>query len=90
MTNWEKLLQEKAFTPEGSGPILHKYDAEGIALLAHIEGMQMYNQFMEEWSASDELDPETITKRVNEHIEKLKKHFNIPLDGGEFSTDSSM
>lgn len=90
MANWEKILKERTYTPMGSGAIVDLYDAEGVALIAYIEGMEMYNSIMKEWSDSDELDPEVITTKVNQHIEELKKRYNITDDGRKLSSDSSM
>jgi hypothetical protein len=74
----------------GSGPIVDLYDAEGVALIAYIEGMEMYNSILQEWSDSDELDPDLITQKVEKHIEELKKRFNITENGRELPTNSSM
>lgn len=90
MVNWEKLLKERSYTPIGTGAIIDYYDAEAIALIAYIEGMEMYNTIMKEWSTSKKLDPEVINKRVEDHIQELKKRFNITDDGREFPANSSM
>lgn len=90
MLNWERILKDRIYTPMGSGPIVDLYDAEGVALIAYIEGMEMYNSILQEWSDSDELDPDLITQKVEKHIEELKKRFNITENGRELPTNSSM
>lgn len=90
MMKWEKTLKERSYTPVGEGTIVDLYDAEGIALIAYIEGMEMYNQIMREWCDSDELNPDIITDKVSKHIEELKKRYNITDDGRKLSFNSSL
>jgi hypothetical protein len=90
MVEWHKLLEELCYTPEGGGAIVDKYDAEKIALIAYIEGMEAYNKIMNEWSASDEIDPGSLNGRVKAHLDTLKATFNIQDNGGKFSINSSI
>jgi len=91
MMHWEKRLSEAAYTPPGEGSVVDLYDAQRIALTAYAEGMKDYQELMEEFLNSDEINPKTIADKLKIRLDELMDRYGVTKDAGrDISPDADL
>lgn len=83
MEKWQELLKQFTYS-DGNGNILTDSDAERVALMAYVGGMQSMVKIMEEWKESDSLTIGDLIENMNDHLNsmlsKTKYHVNFTIE----------